>query len=232
MRYLPVMRLLMVEDDVILAREVGRALEEYGIGVDRVETGNEAIVAATTSSFDVVIIDVMLRSEMDGFAVCRELRHRKIGAGIMMLTARDAVHDRVNGLEAGADDYLVKPFAFQELLARIRALARRNLPDRGSILHAGNIAIDTRGHVVTVNGGRLVVTAKEHAILELFVHHPGQLLTSAQVHDHTWTYEYSPRSNLVQVYIARLRQKLGAAAADQTIVTVRGSGYRLEPGRA
>jgi DNA-binding response OmpR family regulator len=223
------MRLLMVEDDATLAREVSRALEEYGIGVDRVETGDDAIVAATTSSFDVVIIDVMLKSDMDGFAVCRELRHRKIGAGIMMLTARDAVHDRVSGLEAGADDYLVKPFAFQELLARIRALVRRNLPDRGSVLRAGNIAIDTLAHAVTVNGERLVLTTKEHAILELFVHHPGQLLTSAQVHDHTWTYNYSPRSNLVQVYIARIRQKLGAAAANQTIVTSRGSGYRLEP---
>jgi two-component system OmpR family response regulator len=223
------MRLLMVEDDATLAREVSRGLEEYGIGVDRVETGDDAIVAATTSSFDVVIIDVMLKSDMDGFAVCRELRHRKIGAGIMMLTARDAVHDRVSGLEAGADDYLVKPFAFQELLARVRALVRRNLPDRGSVLRAGNIAIDTLAHVVTVDGERLVLTTKEHAILELFVHHPGQLLTSAQVHDHTWTYNYSPRSNLVQVYIARIRRKLGAAAANQTIVTSRGSGYRLEP---
>jgi two-component system OmpR family response regulator len=222
------MRVLMVEDDATLATEVGRALVEYGIGVDRVETGQEAIAAAATSAFDIVIIDVMLPSTMDGFAVCRELRHRKIGSGIIMLTARDAVSDRVNGLEAGADDYLVKPFAFQELLARIRALARRNLPDRGSILRAGNIAIDTRAHMVTVAEQRLSVTSKEHAILELFVHHRGQLLSTAQVHDHTWSYDYSPRSNLVQVYIARLRRKLELAGADHTIVTTRGSGYRLE----
>jgi DNA-binding response OmpR family regulator len=223
------MRVLMVEDDLILAREVGRGLEEYGIGVDSVATGPEAIVAATTSAFDVVLIDVMLAPTMDGFAVCRELRHRTIGAGIIMLTARDSVTDRVTGLEAGADDYLVKPFAFQELLARIRALVRRNLPDRGSVLRAGNIAIDTRAHRVTVAGQPLSVTSKEHAILELFVHHRGQLLSAVQVHDHTWSYDYSSRSNLVQVYIARLRRKLDSTGADHTIVTARGSGYRLEP---
>ena len=228
MRYRHEMRVLIVEDDAILAREVARGLAEYGIGVDHVETGTEAILAATTAAFDVVIIDVMLSPTMDGFAVCRELRHRKIGAGIIMLTARDAVTDRVSGLESGADDYVVKPFAFQELLARVRALARRHLPDRGAVLRAGNIAIDTRAHVVMVGDRHLQVTSKEHAILELFVHHPGQLLSSAQVHDHTWSYDYSPRSNLVQVYIARLRRKLDAAAADHTIVTTRGSGYRLE----
>lgn len=216
-----------MEDDTTLAREVARALVEYGIGVDHVDNGPEAILAATTTAYDVVIIDVMLPS-MDGFTVCRELRHRNVGAGIMMLTARDAVADRVSGLDSGADDYMVKPFAFQELLARIRALARRHLPDRGAVLRAGNIAIDTRAHVVTVDGKRLPVTSKEHAILELFVHHRGQLLSTAQVHDHTWSYDYSPRSNLVQVYVARLRRKLENAAADQTIVTARGSGYRLE----
>ncbi|MFI5285492.1 MAG: response regulator transcription factor [Candidatus Dormibacteria bacterium] len=226
------MRVLMVEDDVTLANEVSRALVEYGIGVDCVETGPEAIVAATTAAFDVVLIDVMLPSTMDGFAVCRELRHRRIGAGIIMLTGRDAVRDRVTGLEAGADDYLIKPFAFQELLARIRALVRRNLPDRGSVLRLGNIAIDTRAHSVTVSGQSLSLTSKEHAILELFVHHSGQLLSAGQVHDHTWTYDYSPRSNLVQVYIARLRRKLEAAAADHTVTTTRGSGYRLEPIRS
>ena len=218
----------MVEDDVILAKEVSRGLVEYGIGVDTVENGHDAIVAATTSAFDAVIIDVMLPSTMDGFAVCRELRHRRIGAGIMMLTGRDAVRDRVTGLEAGADDYLVKPFAFQELVARIRALVRRNLPDRGSVLRAGNIAIDTRAHVVTVTERQLSLTSKEHAILELFVHHNGQLMSAVQLHDHTWSYDYSSRSNLVQVYIARLRRKLEAAGADHNIVTSRGSGYRLE----
>jgi DNA-binding response OmpR family regulator len=228
-RYLRAVRVLIVEDDVTLAKEVSRALVEYGIGVDRIETGRDAIAAATTTAFDVVIVDVMLPSGMDGFAVCRELRHRNVSAGIIMLTGRDAVSDRVSGLEAGADDYLVKPFAFQELLARIRALVRRNLPDRGSVLRAGNIEIDTRAHLVTVGGQRLLVTSKEHAVLELFLHHRGRLLTAGQVHDHTWSYDYSPRSNLVQVYVARLRRKLELAAADHSIVTLRGSGYRLEP---
>jgi DNA-binding response OmpR family regulator len=223
------MRVLIVEDDITLAREVSRALVEYGIGADCVETGRDALLAASTTAFDVVVLDVMLPSGLDGFAVCRELRHQNNGAGILMLTARDAVSDRVSGLEAGADDYLVKPFAFQELLARIRALARRNLPDRGSILHAGNISIDTLGHVITVAGKRISVTTKEHAILELFVHNRGRLLTPVQVHDHTWSYDYSPRSNLVQVYVARLRRKLETAGADYGIVTMRRSGYRLEP---
>ncbi len=222
------MRVLIVEDDVTLAKEVARALTEYGISVDRVDTGREALAAASTTAFDVVILDVMLPSGMDGFAVCRELRHRSIGAGILMLTARDAVSDRVNGLEAGADDYLAKPFAFQELLARIRALVRRNLPDRGSVLRAGNVSIDTLGHIVSVAGTRLSLTAKEHAILELFVHNRGRLLTAVQVHDHTWSYAYSSKSNLVQVYIARIRRKLEAAGADYSIVTLRRSGYRLD----
>ncbi len=207
---------------------MSRTLTEYGISVDRVETGRDALAAASTTSFDVIVLDVMLPSGMDGFAVCRELRHRSVGAGILMLTARDAVNDRVSGLEAGADDYLVKPFAFQELLARIRALVRRNLPDRGSVLRAGNIAIDTLGHMVTVAGRPLSLTAKEHAILELFVHNRGRLMTAAQVHDHTWSYEYSPKSNLVQVYIARIRRKLEAAGADYSIVTLRRSGYRFD----
>jgi two-component system OmpR family response regulator len=223
------MHVLIVEDDITLAKEVDRALTEYGISVDRVETGHDAIAAASTTEFDVVVLDVMLPSGMDGFAVCRELRHRSIGASILMLTARDAVSDRVSGLEAGADDYLAKPFAFQELLARIRALVRRNLPDRGSVLRAGNIAIDTLGHMVSVDGKQLALTAKEHAILELFVHNRGPLLSAAQVHDHTWSYAYSSKSNLIQVYVARIRRKLENAGADYSIVTLRRSGYRLDP---
>jgi len=223
------MHVLVVEDDPTFGKEVGRSLTEYGIGVDRVETGRDAVAVASTMAFDVIVLDVMLPSGMDGFAVCHELRRRSVGAGILMLTARDAVSDRVKGLEAGADDYLVKPFAFQELLARIRALARRKLPDRGSILRAGNITIDTLGHMVMVAGRQLPVTAKEHAILELFVHNRGRLVTAVQVHDHTWSYKYSPKSNLVQVYIARIRRKLENAGADYGIVTLRRSGYRLDP---
>ncbi len=226
------MRVLMVEDDVTLATEVSRALSEYGMAVDRVATGPDALDAAGRTAFDVVVLDVMLPAGMDGFAVCRRLRDLHTGAGILMLTARDAVSDRVKGLEAGADDYLVKPFAFQELMARIRALARRHLPDRGSVISAGNILIDTRAHRVTVGGQALSVTNKEHAILECFVHHPGHLLTAGQVHDHAWNYGYSPQSNLVQVYIARLRRKLEETGADHVLVTIRGVGYRLEPATA
>ncbi len=223
------MRVLIVEDDPALAVEVSRALREYGMQVDHMATGADAIEAAATTAFDVIVLDVMLPSGPDGFAVCRQLRQRRTGAGILMLTARDAVRDRVRGLEAGADDYLVKPFAFQELMARIRALARRHVPDRGSVLRAGNILIDTRAHVVTVGGQPLPLTSKEHAILEFFVHHGGQLLTAGQVHDHAWSYDYSPRSNLIQVYVARLRRKLESTGADHSLVTIRGGGYRLDP---
>jgi two-component system OmpR family response regulator len=223
------MHVLIVEDDLTLANAVSRALSEYGIAVDCVDNGHDALAVTSTTAFDVVLLDVMLRSGLDGFAVCRELRRRSIGAGILMLTARDAVNDRVEGLEAGADDYLAKPFAFQELLARIRALVRRKLPDRGSVLRAGNIAVDTVGHLVTVAGKPVSLTAKEHAILELLVHNRGRLITPIEVHDHTWSYQYSSKSNLVQVYIARIRRKLENADADYRIVTVRRSGYRLDP---
>ena len=217
-----------MEDDLTLAMEVGRGLEEYGLAVDHVSTGGSAVAAARSTAFDVVVLDVMLPGGMDGFAVCRELRRHQMGAGILMLTARDAIADRIDGLESGADDYLVKPFAFPELLARVRALARRHLPDRGAVLRAGNLTVDTRAHVADVAGTPLRLTNKDFAILELFLHHNGRLLTAAAIHDHTWNYQFTPQSNLVQVYVGRLRRKLEAAGADHGVVTLRRSGYRFE----
>jgi DNA-binding response OmpR family regulator len=148
-----------------------------------------------------------------------------------MLTARDAVDDRVRGLEAGADDYMVKPFAMRELLARIRALARRHLPDRTSVLTAGDIVLDTAAHTLKVSDTYVELTAKEFAILDFFMHHPGRLLTRAQIIDHVWDYDFEGGHNLVEVYMGRLRRKLIAAGAGDPFVTVRGAGYRLEPRR-
>ena len=147
----------------------------------------------------------------------------------MMLTARDAVDDRVRGLEAGADDYMVKPFAMRELTARIRALARRHLPDRTAVLTAGSIVLDTAAHTVKVDAQMVEVTAKEFAILDFFLHNPVRLLSRTQIIEHVWDYDFDGGHNLVEVYMGRLRRKLIAAGAGDPFVTVRGSGYRLEP---
>jgi two-component system OmpR family response regulator len=145
-----------------------------------------------------------------------------------MLTALDAVEDRVRGLEAGADDYLVKPFAVRELIARLRALARRHLPDRTAVLQVGLLVLDTGAHALTVHGHDVPLTAKEFAILEFFMHNPGRLLTRSQVLEHAWDYDFDGGRNLIEVYMARLRRKLSAAGVKDPFVTVRGAGYRLE----
>jgi len=164
----------------------------------------------------------------NGYAVSRQLRDQKVSTPILMLTARDAVDDRVRGLESGADDYMVKPFAMRELIARIRALARRHLPDRSAALSAGPIVMDTAAHTLTVDGTRVELTAKEFAILEFFLHNPGRLLSRSQIIEHVWDYDFEGGHNLIEVYMGRLRRKLMAAGVDDPFVTVRGSGYRLE----
>jgi two-component system OmpR family response regulator len=221
------MRALLVEDDRRLGTLVRRQLEDTGLAVDVVENGWDALGMAETTAFDVVILDVLLPGEHDGFAVCAELRLRRITTPILMLTARGSVEDRVAGLGCGADDYLVKPFAFRELLARVRALTRRHLDNRAAVLALGPIRLDTLGREVTVGGRSLDLTAKELAILEYFMHHPGRALTRTQIEDHVWNYDFDAESNLVEVYVGRIRRKLAAAGAGETIVTVRGVGYRL-----
>ncbi len=221
------MRALLVEDDRRLASSIRRSLGEAGIVIDVCYDGNEGLSAALATPFDVVILDVMLPG-IDGFQVARTLRGRRVETPILMLTARDSVDDRVHGLEAGADDYVVKPFAIRELIARVRALARRHLPDRNAVLRAGRIVVDTAAHAVKVNDEEVELTAKEFAILEYFMHNPGRLLSRAQVIDHVWDYDFEGGRNLVEVYMGRLRRKLIAAGAGDPFVTVRGSGYRLK----
>jgi two-component system, OmpR family, response regulator len=220
-------RVLVVEDDLRLGQILRQGLEEDGIGVDVVARGDDALSAALATAFDVISLDVMVPGE-DGFSVCRELRRRRVRTPILMLTSRDAVRDRVRGLDSGADDYLTKPFAFEEFLARIRALARRHLPDRAAVLQAGSLQLDTRGRTASVDGKPLTLTMKELAILEYLMHNPDQLLERNQIADHVWDYSFDSESNLVEVYIARLRRKLAEAGMADCIFTVRNGGYRFE----
>ena len=223
------MRILIVEDDLRLATILRRGLSEEGYGVDIVTATEEAVAACMTSTFDVITLDVMLPGHQDGFDLCAELRRRRVGTPVLMLTARDAVEDRVRGLEAGADDYLPKPFAFVELLARIRALARRHLANRSSVLATGNLQLDTTARELTVAGSPVRLTSKELAIMEYLMLHPRQVLTRTQIEEHVWNYDFEGQSNLVDVYVGRLRRKLIRAGGDQPIATLRGMGYRFDP---
>jgi len=218
----------LIEDDRRLAASIQRGLGESGLAVDLAYDGDDGIAAALSAPYDVVVMDVMLPGT-DGLAVSRHLRQQKVSTPILMLTARDAVDDRVSGLEAGADDYMVKPFAMRELLARIRALARRHLPDRTSVLTVGSIVLDTAAHALKVSGKSVELTAKEFAILDFFMHHPGRLLSRTQIIEHVWDYDFDGGHNLVEVYMGRLRRKLTEAGAPDPFVTIRGAGYRLEP---
>ncbi len=223
------MRVLLVEDDLRLANSLRRGLGESGMAVDAFNRGDDAVAAATSTPYDVIVLDLLLPSK-NGLEVAREIRARKLGTPILMLTALDAVEDRVRGLEAGADDYLVKPFAVRELIARLRALARRHLPDRTAVLQVGLLVLDTGAHSLRVRGLDVPLTAKEFAILEFFMHNPGRLLTRSQVLEHAWDYDFDGGRNLIEVYMARLRRKLGAAGVKDPFITVRGAGYRLEGG--
>jgi DNA-binding response OmpR family regulator len=222
------MRILLVEDDVQLGQSIHRGLEEAGMAVDMVRDGDEALTAADVATYDVIVLDVMLPGP-DGFTVARRLRERKLRTPILMLTGRTAVDDRVHGLEAGADDYLGKPFAFRELVARIRALSRRHLPDRGAVLTAGPLTLDTAAHRLSVRGREVEVTAKEFAVLEFFMLHPGQVLRREQILESVWDWDLEDGRNLVEVYVGRLRKKLLEAGVEDPFTTIRGAGYRFEP---
>ncbi len=222
------MRILLVEDDHRLAASLRRGLVDAGFAVDTAYDGEEALVCAETTPFDLIVLDVMLPG-LDGLEVSRQLRARRVHVPILMLTARDSVDDRVQGLEAGADDYLVKPFALRELVARMNALLRRHLPDRTSTLRAGPIELDLGRHELRVRSGQVALTAKEFAILEYFMLNPGRLLTRDQIIEHVWNYDFDGGHNLIEVYVGRLRRKLTAAGAPDPLVTVRGFGYRFDP---
>jgi len=220
------MRVLIVEDDRRLAASLRRSLMESRMAVDVAHEGDDGLEAATSTPYDVIVLDLMLPG-LDGLEVTRKLRERKVETPILMLTARDGVDDRVAGLEAGADDYLVKPFALREVVARLRALTRRHVPNRKAQLRAGNLMLDTAAHTLTVGDRDVELTTKEFAILEYFLLNQGRLLTRSQILEHAWDYDFDGGRNLIEVYIGRLRKKLSEAGAADPFVTVRGSGYRF-----
>lgn len=220
------MRLLVVEDDPRLANLIARGLREQTYAVDVVGNGKDAIVQAAVNSYDAIILDVMLPG-MDGFAVLRELRKRGMRTPVMMLTARDAVADRISGLDSGADDYLTKPFDFGELLARLRALLRRPENLQPEILTVGDLHIDLRAHAVTRGDVPITLTAKEYALLELLVRHARTVVSRAQIVAHVWDDNHDPFTNAVEVYVNRLRGKIDKAPWTPLLHTRRGAGYIL-----
>ena len=220
------MRVLVVEDEPKMAGLVKRGLEEEGIAVDVSGRGEDAVWMAGSTEYDVVVLDVMLPG-LDGFEVCRRLRADEVWTPVLMLTARDAVDDRVAGLDGGADDYLVKPFSFDELLARLRALARRGSAERPAVLEAGDLRLDPATRRASRGDVQIALSQKEYALLETLMRRPGVVLSRLQLLEHAWDDTYENRSNVIDVYIRYLREKIDRPFGTDTIETVRGVGYRL-----
>jgi two-component system, OmpR family, response regulator len=220
------MRVLVVEDDVKMASLLRRGLLEEGLAADVARTGDDALWMAEATEYDAIVLDVMLPGA-DGFDVCRRLRESGRWSPVLMLTARDAVEDRVAGLDAGADDYLTKPFSFAELLARLRALARRAPLERAAVLEAGDLRLDPATRRAWRGEVEIGLSAKEFALLETFMRRPGEVLSRYQLLDHCWDYGYENRSNVVDVYVRYLREKIDRPFGRKSLETVRGAGYRF-----
>jgi DNA-binding response OmpR family regulator len=220
-------RILLVEDEPAAARVLAKGLREQAYAVDVAEHGPAALFQASINDYDAIILDVMLPRQ-DGLSVCRALRESGSAVPVIMLTARDAVDARINGLDVGADDYLTKPYNFRELLARLRALIRRGrrplLPER---LTAGSLTLETRSRRAWVRGSEVTLTGKEYALLEFLLHHAGAVVSRANIAEHVWDEHYDPLSNVVDVYIQRLRRKLDEPGGPSVIRTRRGEGYQL-----
>jgi DNA-binding response OmpR family regulator len=220
------MRTLVVEDSRRLAGIIKRGLLEEGYTVDIAYDGEEAQHMAETTPFDVIILDVMLPKK-DGVTVCRELREKKVSTPILMLTAKDSVEDKVRGLDSGADDYQVKPFAFTELLARVRALLRREVYPKTQKLQAGDLVMDLQTREVCRGERKIELTAKEYAILEYFLRRPNAVVTRTMLGESVWDYEFDGLSNIIDVYVRRIRRKIDEDGQKSLIQTLRGAGYRL-----
>ena len=220
------MRILLVEDEPDAARMIAKGLREQTYAVDVARDGEAACFMASTNDYDLIVLDVLLPVK-DGLAVCRELRQEGSSVPILMLTARDGVEARVAGLDSGADDYLTKPFAFRELLARVRALIRRRgrfLPD---LLCVGGLELDTRAHCARKGGREVPLTAREYALLEYLARRAGDVVSRSDIAEHVWDERYDPLSNVIDVYVQRLRRKLDQPGAQSVIRTRRGEGYQL-----
>jgi two-component system, OmpR family, response regulator len=220
------MRLLIVEDEPKMAGLIRRGLREEGYSADIASNGNDALWMAEATEYDAIVLDVLLPGT-NGFDVCRELRQNGVWSPVLMLTARDSVDDRVAGLDAGADDYLTKPFSFVELLARLRALARRPPLERPTVLEVGDLRLDPATHQAWRGDAELELSAKEFRILEAFMRRPGHVLSRLHLLEHCWDYGYENRSNVVDVYVRYLREKIDRPFGKESIETVRGAGYRL-----
>jgi two-component system OmpR family response regulator len=219
-------RVLVVEDELRMAGLIRRGLVREGLAADVAEKGEDALWMSGAHEYDVIVLDVMLPG-IDGFETCRRLRKNGIWAPVLMLTARDAVPDRVAGLDAGADDYLVKPFAFAELLARLRALARRGDSERPNVLEVGDLRLDPATREVRRGDQDIRLSAKEFALLETFMRRPGEVLSRLHLLEHAWDFAYENRSNVVDVYVRHLRGKIDKPFGCRSLETVRGAGYRL-----
>ena len=221
------MRILVVEDDPDMAHFIARGLGEQSYAVDVAVTGEAALEHATTSPYDAIVLDAMIPPP-DGFEVCRRLRADAVDVAILMLTARDSLADRIEGLDSGADDYLVKPFEFTELLARLRAVLRRRGARQYPVLDVGDLRLDTRSHRVTRGDSELLLTTKEYALLEFLAVNAGRVIGREEIAEHVWNDEFDPFSNLIEVYIGRLRRIVDRDHEPKLIHTIRGSGYILE----
>ena len=221
------MRVLLVEDDVRIANFVSKGLRENSYAVDVANDGEDGLYQTSINDYDLIILDVML-PKIDGFAVCRELRKSGNKTPILMLTARDAIDDRISGLDFGADDYLTKPFEFRELLARLRALLRRQSEFRPSKIIIADLEIDTSSNRVWRGGNEIILTTKEYALLEYLAREKGKVVGREEISTHVWDENFDAFSNLIEVYIKRLRTKMDEGFAIQLIHTRRGAGYILE----
>jgi len=220
-------RILVVEDEQRIAVFIKQGLEEEGYAVDVACDGEEALDWAAMVDYDLIVLDVLLPKK-NGIQTCRDLRAQGNKVPVLMLTARDAIEDRVRGLDSGADDYLVKPFAFQELLARIRALLRRSGEVKTTRLQVGDLLLDTLTHRATRGERAIELTAREYAVLEFLMRHAGQVLSRTQIAEHVWNYDFYSTSNVVDVYIRYLRRKVDEGFDVNLIETVRGVGYKIE----
>jgi DNA-binding response OmpR family regulator len=222
------MRILVIEDNHRLSSSLAANLAHEGYSVDVAYDGQEGQDLAELTPYDLIILDILL-PEKDGLQVCRDLRLRRIHTPILLLTARDSVDDRVQGLDCGADDYLVKPFAMRELLARLRALLRRQSPYTNGRLEMGDLMVDPVTHTVEREGRSIDLTPKEFALLEFLLYHPNQVVTREMIEQHIWNYDFESESNVIDVYVRRLRRKIDDPFAIKLLTTVRGVGYRLQP---
>jgi two-component system, OmpR family, response regulator len=220
------MRVLVVEDEPKMANVIRRSLTKEGLVADVATRGEEGLWMAQATPYDAIVLDVML-PDVSGFELCRQLREREVWSPVLMLTARGAVEDRVSGLDSGADDYLVKPFAIAELLARLRSLTRRGVPERPVVLQVGDLMLDPAARTVRRGVTDVQLSTKEFSLLETFMRRPNQVLSRLQLLEHAWDFAYEAQSNVVDVHVGRLREKIDRPFGRQSLETVRGVGYRL-----